>query len=361
MGSPGSYRQALTRPTARGNPDTEDSALRWLMVLSALGLAMSLYLSGLHVAAAGDPQRTFCEFASFLSCDRILSSRYANVGPLPLAVIGSVGFSSLFAASLWRFLERSARTGWVPTTLFYGAALGFGYEGAVTVAAAVELRVACPGCLVVLAVIAAVAMMAWRLRSVAAAEAPPSDVEWARRKRVAVLLTAGGVTAVFSTVAWLQIATGPSSGDSPRTLALGQKAPGFQARDVNGRWHRLDDYVGKQPLLIEFLWTFCPHCRSMAPMLRELVAAHDGRLTVLSIAGDPRERADLVRDFVGEYSHGWPYLLADTGVLVAYGVTGYPTFVVIDRAGRVRSTIRGEVSREQLEQAIATASGALGS
>ncbi len=311
------------------------------MVLSALGLAMSLYLSVLHVAA-GDPQRSFCEFASFLSCDRILSSSYANVGPQPLAVIGAVGFSSLFAASLWRFLDRSARTAWLPTMLFYGAVLGFGYEAAVTVAAAVELRAACPGCLVVLGVIAAVAMMASRLL---------------------VRLTAGGVTAVavFSTVAWLQIATGPSSGDSPRALTLGQKAPGFQARDVNGRWHRLDDYVGKQPLLIEFLWTFCPHCRAMAPMLRELVAEHDGRLTVLSIAGDPRERADLVRDFVGEFSHGWPYLLADPRVLFAYGVSGYPTFVVIDRAGRVRSTIRGEVSRERLEQAIATASGALGS
>ncbi len=323
---------------------------------------MSLYLSVLHVAA-GDPQRSFCEFASFLSCDRILSSSYANVGPLPLAVIGAVGFSSLFAASLWRFLDRSARTAWLPTMLFYGAVLGFGYEAAVTVAAAVELRAACPGCLVVLGVIAAVAMMASRLRSVAAAEATPSDVERARRKRAVVRLTAGGVTAVavFSTVAWLQIATGPSSGDSPRALTLGQKAPGFQARDVNGRWHRLDDYVGKQPLLIEFLWTFCPHCRAMAPMLRELVAEHDGRLTVLSIAGDPRERADLVRDFVGEFSHGWPYLLADPRVLFAYGVSGYPTFVVIDRAGRVRSTIRGEVSRERLEQAIATASGALGS
>jgi uncharacterized membrane protein/thiol-disulfide isomerase/thioredoxin len=333
------------------------------MALSALGVALSLYLGALHLAIAEDSQGSVCEFASFLSCDRVLSSSYASVGPLPLAVIGSVGFSSLFAAALWRFLERSASTAWLPTMLFYGAAFGFGYEVAITVVAAIDLRVACPGCLVVLGVITAVTLIAWRLRRVATAQAPPSAVEWGRRKHVVTRLSVGGITAVavLLTVAGFQISRGLPSDDSTLPLALGQQAPVFQARDLHGQWHRLDDYVGTQPLLIEFLWTFCRHCRAIAPMLRELAAAHEGRLTVLSIAGDRRERADLVRDFVGEFSHGWPYLLADTSVLVAYGVSGYPTFVVIDRAGRVRSTIRGEVSRERLERAIATAFGALGS
>ena len=45
-----------------------------------------------------------------------------------------------------------------------GAAFGFGYELAVTGAAAVDLRVACPGCLAVLGVISAVTLITWRLR-----------------------------------------------------------------------------------------------------------------------------------------------------------------------------------------------------
>jgi uncharacterized membrane protein/peroxiredoxin len=333
------------------------------MALGALGLVLSLYLSALHLAIAGDPQRSVCEFASFLSCDRVLSSSYASVGPLPLALIGSVGFGILFGSSLWRFLDRSARTASLPTLLFYGAALGFGYEVAVTAAAAVELRAACPGCLVVLGVITAVTPIAWRLRRVAAAEPPPSAVEWGRRKRVVTHLSAGGVTAVavLLTVAAFQIFSGSSSDDSTPTLALGQPAPVFRARDLHGQWHRLDDYLGKQPLLIEFLWSFCRHCRAMAPTMRELAATYDGRLTVLSIAGDPRDREDFVRHFAETYSHGWPYLLADTSVLSAYGVRGYPTFVVIDEAGRVRSTIRGEVSRERLRQAIEAASAPPGS
>lgn len=333
------------------------------MALSALGVALSLYLSALHLAIAGDPQRSVCEFASFLSCDRVLSSSYASVGPLPLSLIGSVGFGVLFASALWRFLDRSARTASLPTMLFYGAALGFGYDVAVTAAAAVELRAACPGCLVVLGVITAFALIAWRLRRVATAQAPPSAVEWGRRKRVITRLSVGGVTAVavLLTVAGLQISSGSPSDDSTLTLALGQQAPVFRARDLHGRWHRLDDYLGKQPLLIEFLWSFCRHCRAMAPIMRELAAAHDGRLTVLSIAGDPRDSEDLVRGFAQTYSHAWPYLLADTSVLVAYGVRGYPTFVLIDDAGRVRSTIRGEVSRERLERAIEAASAPPGS
>ena len=341
----------------------EDRPLRRLMALSALGVALSLYLGALHLAIASDPQRSVCEFASFLSCDRVLSSSYASVGRLPLPLIGSVGFGVLFGASLWRFLDRSARTASLPTLLFYGAALGFGYDVAVTAATAVDLHAACPGCLVVLGVIAAVTLSAWRLRRVATAQAPPSTVEWGRRKRVVTRLSMGGVTAVavFLIVAGLQISSGSPSHDSTLTLALGQQAPVFQARDLHGQWRRLDDYLGKRPLLIEFLWSFCGHCRAMAPMLRDLAAAHDGRLTVLSIAGDPRDREDFVRDFAQTYSHGWPYLLADTSVLMAYGVRGYPTFVVIDTAGRVRSTIRGEASRERLERAIEAASAPPGS
>jgi len=59
---------------------------------------------------------------------------------------------------------------------------------------------------------------------------------------------------------------------------------------------------------------------------------------------------------IEQYSHRWPYLVAGMNVLLAYGIKGYPTFVTIDTGGRVRSIVRGEVSREQLEEAVRAAS-----
>jgi uncharacterized membrane protein/peroxiredoxin len=334
-----------------------ERALRWLMALALVGVALSLYLTVLHVAGGDERTDAVCELASWLSCNRILASGYASVGPVPVAAVGAAGFAILFALALWRFVDRGQRTCFLPTVLFYGAAVGFGFDAALTVAAAVALGAACPLCLIVLGLITASGTITWRLRRLPSETAPPSAEERARRRRVAIRITAGGLVAiaVLPAVAQVQTAGGPPADDPRHTLAVGEAAPRFEARDLHGLRHRLDDYVGKRPVLIEFMWTFCRHCRAMAPTMRELAADHHADITILSIAGDPRDRDDLIRDFVEQYSHGWPYLVTDAGVLAAYGVTGYPTFVTIDTAGRVRSIVRGEASRDRLEEAIRAA------
>jgi thiol-disulfide isomerase/thioredoxin len=130
-------------------------------------------------------------------------------------------------------------------------------------------------------------------------------------------------------------------------LPVGTVAPGFALRAPSGTPVRLADLHGRA-VLLEFFTTWCPHCAAEAPHLQKLFASLP-KARVAFVAVDANgENAASVFAFHVYFGLGFPAVL-DPGeqavsfpahgspgpVTRNYHVGAYPTFYVLDRAGRI--------------------------
>ena len=158
-------------------------------------------------------------------------------------------------------------------------------------------------------------------------------------------------------------------GSSPSLLRVGTLAPLFTLRTPTGErvsLRRLRGHV----VLLEFFATWCPHCAAEAPHLERLSASLPrSRFSFLGINADG-ETAPSVLAYHIFFGLGFPALLDPSrhpGSFSARGSAGpvskafragtFPTFYVLDRAGRVVWAGQGEqpdlLLRRELHRALA--------
>jgi peroxiredoxin len=142
-------------------------------------------------------------------------------------------------------------------------------------------------------------------------------------------------------------ASAAQSPASSNLLAVDSPAPSFTLGTPEGKDISLADFRGKA-LLLEFFATWCPHCAAEAPHLRNLYALlPSSRFAFVSVNADGEDAASVFA-FHRYFGLRFPALLdpsarpgsfrepgAPGPVTTRYRVELYPTFYVIDRAGRI--------------------------
>ncbi len=119
-----------------------------------------------------------------------------------------------------------------------------------------------------------------------------------------------------------------------RPSSLDDRAPDFEAPDLQGRTFRLSELRGKA-VLLDFWATWCGPCEETIPSLERLHEKYaSGGLEVVgvSVDGAPKEVPRYVK------AHGMRYrvlLDPDQRVMERYGVSSIPTSVLIDPQGRI--------------------------
>lgn len=112
--------------------------------------------------------------------------------------------------------------------------------------------------------------------------------------------------------------------------------PDFSLEDMDGERYVFEDYRGKV-VMVNFWATWCPPCRREIPSMESLYQAFkDESFTILAI--NQWESPDHVFAYMGqlEVFPNFPILFdRDSSVSQAFGVTGLPTTVLIDKQGRV--------------------------
>ncbi|WNO04115.1 TlpA family protein disulfide reductase [Rhodoferax mekongensis] len=142
---------------------------------------------------------------------------------------------------------------------------------------------------------------------------------------------------------WMPAAQAAAESSSPgfdlQPWPRGRAAPAFPATDMTGQAVSLQALRGKV-VLVNFWASWCEPCRAEMPSLQALAEREKAQLVVLTI--NLKESPEAIARFVQSTVLTLPVLrdpLGDTAR--AWGIKIYPSTVLVDPAGQVRSVVRG--------------------
>jgi thiol-disulfide isomerase/thioredoxin len=143
-----------------------------------------------------------------------------------------------------------------------------------------------------------------------------------------------------------------------RTDLTGTVAPTFKGVSLDGKAYSLESLKGKT-VLLDFWETWCGPCIKSMPTTEKLYADYKAQgLVVLAV--DVDETRDIVDKFLKANPVAYPVLMGtESGIPPAYGVSAFPTFVLIGPDGKVaahqigfsESSLSGIVSKAGLTAA----------
>ena len=152
----------------------------------------------------------------------------------------------------------------------------------------------------------------------------------------------------------LVLCTASASLSAQHPLQLGQAAPDFSLKTLDGGRASLSQFKGR-PVLVNFWATWCKPCRQEMPAIMAAYQAHHaGGLEVLAVNLSDQEKMKDVRKFVAELELPFPILLDEKGKMrERYHLVTVPTSVFIDAKGIVRKVNAGPISAKELKDGLA--------
>jgi peroxiredoxin len=130
-------------------------------------------------------------------------------------------------------------------------------------------------------------------------------------------------------------------------LKVGDRAPDFVLKDLNGNNVKLSDYRGKG-VFLNFWGTWCKPCeREMPYMERQYQKYKDQGVEILAI--NIAESNIPVRKFVDKYHLSFSIPMdKDREVTKAYGIGPIPTTVLIDEKGNIVRKTSASLSEKDI-------------
>jgi len=124
-------------------------------------------------------------------------------------------------------------------------------------------------------------------------------------------------------------------------------APDFRVKTLTGEQVSLQQFTGKV-LVMDFWATWCPPCRASVGELKDLTRKYSAdKLVLISVSADKDD--DAWQSFVKNKRMDWlQYRDSDHQLLDAFAIRSFPTYLVIDGEGIIRTRITGLNPRESV-------------
>jgi peroxiredoxin len=125
-------------------------------------------------------------------------------------------------------------------------------------------------------------------------------------------------------------------------LPVGTRAPAVAVHDLDGKPVDLGQYLGKQPLFLEWWATWCEQCDALLPRVRAARAELGDRVQFVGINVAVNQSPERVRRYIASNDVPFRTLYDDEGASTrAYAAPTTSYVVIVDRTGRVAYTGTG--------------------
>ncbi|MDR7131683.1 peroxiredoxin [Algoriphagus sp. 4150] len=134
--------------------------------------------------------------------------------------------------------------------------------------------------------------------------------------------------------------TSQTSGDNERKVLLskGEQAPDFELTDLEGNKVKLSDYRGKK-VFLDFSMIRCGWCKIALEEFNKDDFNFKENIVPLYI--NPVDEISLIKKYAANVRVSFPILPNAKQVGEEYGVSGYPSFYLIDEAGKIELSFSG--------------------
>ena len=143
-----------------------------------------------------------------------------------------------------------------------------------------------------------------------------------------------------------------SSEEIPKELVVGDAAPDFAIKDLEGNVIILS-YYKDQPVVLRFFETDCKFCRADTPIINVYFEKYkDKGLKVLYLAAN-HETNESVTRFVEDLDVPFPMILdKDAKIADLYNVLLYPQTIMLAPGMEVMAIIPGGVGEAELDEMV---------
>jgi cytochrome c biogenesis protein CcmG, thiol:disulfide interchange protein DsbE len=137
--------------------------------------------------------------------------------------------------------------------------------------------------------------------------------------------------------------------------AAGQNAPTLEGSSFDGS--AVSVRPGSQPKLVIFVAHWCPHCQREVPRIVSWLESGPPEgldMVVVATATDPNRPNYPPSEWLDEEGLDLPVMADDANGTAAraYGLSGYPYFVLLDANNRVIARDGGELSTGELDDLV---------
>lgn len=142
---------------------------------------------------------------------------------------------------------------------------------------------------------------------------------------------------------------------------IGKAAPSFDLQlyeryqGTYGEVLSLSDYLGEQPLVVNFWASWCAPCYVEAPVLQSYWQEYeDTDVLFVGVQTQDRGKYDEGRDFLDQFGLSFPNAMDDDSRMsIGWGLLGVPETFFVNREGRVVHKHIGPVTPEVMETQLA--------
>ena len=124
------------------------------------------------------------------------------------------------------------------------------------------------------------------------------------------------------------------------------------AYDIEGARRQMSEWVGRQPVVINFWGTWCPPCRREIPDLVRLYQEYNPQgveIVSLAIKDSPAQ----VRNYAQRAGMDWVLLIAEEHVAQEFKLgSGVPTTIFLDRNGHEQARFVGARTYDTFKEAF---------
>lgn len=121
-----------------------------------------------------------------------------------------------------------------------------------------------------------------------------------------------------------------------KPLKVGDIAPNFTGKTLNGESVNLNDLKGKKPVYLKFWATWCSYCLAEFPHLQDVYEKYGNDIEIITInVGINDSIANIENLFTGN-GYNVPTIFDEQGELTSkYQVVGTPHHILIDHSGKI--------------------------